>query len=284
MAAKAKTPAQVAAEKASGFKAQGNGTKYDKFVTTVNKAPDSKGNAGEWHTHADGSKVFVAAARPREKASAFSPAGSPGASTSQPGDKPSTDPFWTPDQQQGKADYEFNRDNSLTDLQAQLKQAQIQHDYAATQNERSAVVNKAASDDNAAARGIFQSSVRDAATNDIEAQKALQAGLINDTFKATQDSVNAKLAAISAANTSFYQNFNAQGAGNALSAAAQIVPGDPQGDAGQPAPAAKAAPVAKPDPSQWVKTSYQGVDSKGHPGEWHVHADGSKVFVPKGKK
>jgi hypothetical protein len=61
----------------------------------------------------------------------------------------------------------------LTDYYTQLEDIDFDTKFSKGQNDKRAVENRSASDDAMAARGIFRSSLRDAAVYDIEATRSL---------------------------------------------------------------------------------------------------------------
>lgn len=196
-------------------------------------------------------------------------------------------PIWTQDQIQNKINFDsqYKDDASgkgtvITDLDQQLRDAGITQGYNKTVNERNAVVGQSSNNDEMAARGLVQSSVRDAASYDIEAQRALQSGMIDQQFTSIRDAVNAKLQAIKDMRTTFGASYNEQGAQGGRAAESAVIP-----DAPAPAPAAAPA-AAKPNTAaliqQWKDRPYtesEGTNSKGQHGVWHHYKDGRTVFV-----
>jgi hypothetical protein len=222
-----------------------------------------------------------ALAKPASSATPAPAAATSAPTSAAPGAAPAAparvDPFNTTGQVQDKIGWDFSNANSIEDLKGIVAQAGTQATYDSTQNERSAVVNQSRNSDNMAARGIVQSSVRDAASYDIEAQRALQKGLIDDTLHNVTTSANAKLEAIRVANQAYQTNYNAQAVENARAAEATIVPADP-------GPAAPPKPNTAQLIQQWKDRPYtvvDGTDSKGHAGQWHHYKDGRSVFVPR---
>lgn len=193
-------------------------------------------------------------------------------------------PIWTPDQLKDKIQFDslYKDDDSgkgtaIIDLEGQGTQAHTDHDYQNTVNERNATVGQSNVNDDAAARGIIQSSVRDAASYDVEAQRALQSGLIEQNLKNITDAVNNKLNAIRQMRTGYNATYNEQGATQGAQAQAQIIP-DAPAPAATPPPAPTTAELIK----QWQDRPYEVVaatNSKGEKGVWHNYKDGHRVFV-----
>lgn len=95
-------------------------------------------------------------------------------------------PFLTADDILQVANLNFNSANSEADVNRQLSDLTTDTKYAKTQNEDVARKNTAAAAENAAARGIFQSSIKDAALYDIAAQKAIRQGQLDDHLHTAQ--------------------------------------------------------------------------------------------------
>lgn len=269
---------------------------------------DSKGNPGTWHTYPDGRKVFVADhAKTTFDAQGPVPAGGPAPAAGQPAAaaagtpgapaaaRKRTDPFLTPDQLMQVAAQKSADKQSTADLNATKRQAQSDYDYGLKSTNDSAGKASHDSQEDAAARGIFQSSIKDASLYDIEAQRVTIAGRLKDTLDNINITADAKLNAISGAASVFDTQMATVAAGNAAASEAQVKP-DAPADAAAPdaaaAPAAPAAPAASGPsaipaggpggPGSGLKDYFKTVpakDSHGNPGVWHVYLDGHRVWV-----
>lgn len=91
-------------------------------------------------------------------------------------------PFETADNMMERLGYESGRDLAFADLDAQLGQAKVERDYQLSQNEDAFNKNTAMSTDEMIGRGLFASSVKDAALYDLEATRAVQRSFLNDRF------------------------------------------------------------------------------------------------------
>lgn len=94
--------------------------------------------------------------------------GSPGVRT------PTVQPFSTAQDLFSRAEFESRRDTDLADLDYQLAERQAQATYDLRENERSAKIGRSTANDVNAARGLFQSSLRDAALIDVDTNELIQ--------------------------------------------------------------------------------------------------------------
>jgi hypothetical protein len=277
----------MAATKKTSTWAGGGANSIRSGAAAAKKTPDPY--AGAAHGTSMGSAAAWQAAAARLNAGKPANAAAPASSVSGPksGD---AKPIWTPDQLIDKAtfDSQYKDDDSgkgtaILDLEKQVNDANTQKQYDTTTLAKNALAQQSGNADDAAARGIAQSSLRQAASYDIEAQRALQQGMIEDTFKSIQNNVTSKLQAIKDLRTSFYAGFDAQGAQQGTAATKDVVPDDPAASGG-PAPGG-----GKPTTAQLVQqlkdrpySVTQVVDKHGKvTGEYHTYNDGSgrRVFV-----
>lgn len=172
---------------------------------------------------------------------ATAPAASPGTPN------PPAPPFLTGDQilQQGQA--QQVHDTGYQNIADQLAQLALNNQYQQQAIEHGRISGVAGAQDNAAARGVFNSSIKDGQVYDIDAQAATQQQHLIDAMSAAQTSATAQRAildqALAAATTGFNQS--------AVENASQIdtgyssppVPQQPAGGSQQPA-AKPQVPVA----------------------------------------
>ncbi len=82
-------------------------------------------------------------------------------------------PFATADDMLAVNDWLTNFTTQMEDIDFGIGQLETDTKYQKGQNDRQAVENRSASDDAMAARGVFSSSLRDAAVMDVEATRSL---------------------------------------------------------------------------------------------------------------
>lgn len=102
-------------------------------------------------------------------------------------------PFLTGEQQLGQSDTQRDHDIQVQDLQNHLAQAVANSKESRYNIERGRVRGVAGTQDNAAARGIFQSSIKDGQIFDINAQAAHQQQQVTDQLSALQTSVASRI-------------------------------------------------------------------------------------------
>lgn len=94
--------------------------------------------------------------------------GSPGVRTA------TVQPYLAAQDMFNRAEFQAARDRALADWDHQLAERQAQATYDLRENERSAVRGRASTNDVNAARGLFQSSLRDAALIDVDTNELIQ--------------------------------------------------------------------------------------------------------------
>jgi hypothetical protein len=172
-------------------------------------------------------------------------------------------------------DFLTNYTTSLEDIDNQLNTLGYDTKFQKTENDKDAKEATSGSADAMAARGMFQSSVKDAALYDIEAQRALSNKFLDD--KLTQATLNAGTRKQTLAQSKkrfdeaniLRMGENAAGVNDAANSAWA----DQMATHAQlPKPKAPAAPAK-------AYKEKHGKDSQGNPGVWHIYPDGRKVFV-----
>lgn len=115
----------------------------------------------------------------KPKAPATKPAAT--APAAGPPPKPAlVDPFLTPEDMSAVNDFLTSWGQQNTSIDTNLRNQGIDTQYQETQNDNAAKANTAATADAMAARGLFQSSIKDASLYDIEAQRALANKFLDD--------------------------------------------------------------------------------------------------------
>jgi hypothetical protein len=189
---------------------------------------------------------------------------------------PPIQPFLRPEDLQALNDFQFTSANSLADVDKGLADLTTQTNYNRQQTDLGAKKSSSDATDNAIARGLFQSSIKDATLYDIEGQRARQQQLYTDQLNnATLDAQRRKTI-VTQAQEALQNRLNDQAVENARQLSAQQSVPAPPPDPGAPPPAPAAPAAPKPYQEQ------AGSSSKGVPGVWHIYPDGHKVFVAKG--
>lgn len=93
-------------------------------------------------------------------------------------------PFLNPDDLQALNDFITNFGQQTSTIDTNLANQSIDTNYQKAQNDQNAVQQTAATADSMAARGLFQSSIKDASMYDIEAQRALSDKFLDDKLTA----------------------------------------------------------------------------------------------------
>jgi hypothetical protein len=200
------------------------------------------------------------------------------AGTPKPGSTPATppaaaspvpliDPFLRPEDLQALADFNFNEAGSLADIDRGLSDLTTQTAYDRQQVDRQAKQGASDATDNAVARGLFRSSIKDATLYDIEGQRVRQQQLFTDRLSNAAMDADRRKAILRQARAELDKRLADQAVANAREASANQPVATPQ-------PAAPAAQAAKPK-----FKSLPGNDSAGRPGVWHIYPDGRRVFV-----
>lgn len=161
--------------------------------------------------------------------------------TPAPAPDPSVAPFLTAEDMAAINEFTTDLGLQLADLDAQLGSLESQTTYQKEQVARESVQQTAATQDNAAARGVFQSSIKDAAIYDIEAQKTLQQKFLDDQLTRTRLDAGTRKRILQDSKTQFDTAMVAKKVENARAIAATL----PPAQAATPAP----KPVTSPKPA-----------------------------------
>ncbi len=249
-----------------------NGTRYHfypkgrsgagrpEYIPVVGMKAGAKQPAMSGSTGGQASGVTV----PAGAASGAGPGAGPGAPP--PPSAAVIDPFLRPEDLQALADFNFGQANSLADIDRGLADLATQTAYDRVQVDKGAKQGSSDATDNAIARGLFRSSVKDATLYDIEGQRVRSQQLFTDRQNNATLDADRRKSILKQAQDALAERMRQQAVSNAREvSAAQAV--------SVPTPAA--APAA---PKAAFK-SVPGKDSKGAAGVWHIYPDGRKVFV-----
>lgn len=174
-------------------------------------------------------------------------------------------PFLTGSDLTEIANFNFEDSSSRADIDKALTDLAAQTGYDKTSIEDSALRNRVGTADDMVARGLFRSSVKDASIADIEKNRVLQQGQLDDRLRiATTDAGNRK--------NMLDQRRNAY---LAALAQRQVENARPINDANATA-AAAAAPAATPATTQ-ASGGYKNVVKNGK--FYHQYPDGRLVYI-----
>lgn len=150
--------------------------------------------------------------------------------------KPSVQPFLTGGQIVDAANQAFNQASSQANLDFSWGKTQKDTEMAKLQVQDSAKKALAATADAMAARGMFASSIKDAALFDLEAQRALQTRFLDDNLtiaRTLYDTSSQALAAQAAAAAKGFNQLQVENANAISSQQVQAGAGGPGGTAAQ---------------------------------------------------
>lgn len=171
-----------------------------------------------------------------------------------------TQPFLTGGQTVDRTQAQLSHDQQVQDLQDQLATATLNAGYQKKAIEQSRGKGVSGTQDDAAARGIFQSSIKDGQIYDINAQAANQQQQLSDQLTALTTSVTSRINLLDQALVNINNGYNQMSTENA----SQIDSGshyEPAGAAAAPAPsggqpaAAKSGYYGRP---QWRSKAFGG--------------------------
>ena len=207
----------------------------------------------------------------------------------QPGDpgvpNPTVEPFFTPEDLLAINDYETNEAAQLADLNTMLDRARIDRDYELTQAEDQHKKNVGVATDEMIGRGLFASSVKDAALYDLQATLGLQRSFLNDRFnQVVSEAATRKdlLLGSGGARERFWSAMNQKKAQNATELGATMGPWKVEPTEGKtvtvpvPPAATKGPPPAQPPlrgPGHWGQNRPYVSPFSGHPGSASTMAD-----------
>ncbi len=168
---------------------------------------------------------------------AASPA--PESSAPQP---PSIEPFLTPEQQISFTQANFQNSTSLAEIDRALEDLRAKTNYQRTQNDKEFKDTTSQAKDAYAARGLSQSSVKDAGLYDLQAQNAMRQQFLQDQLTNAELSAENQKQNIRNYASDLARSRASMMAQNAAQAASQLAPPPAPGPSPSPAPAAPAAP------------------------------------------
>jgi hypothetical protein len=125
------------------------------------------------------------------------------------------DPFLPADDMLAVNDWLTNWSTQLLEIDTNIDQLGIDTNYQKGQNNRAATVNRTAADDAMAGRGIFTSSLRDAAVYDIEASRALANTYLDNKLNEAVTTGASSKALLATAKVNFDAGMSAKAAQNA---------------------------------------------------------------------
>ena len=181
-------------------------------------------------------------------------AGQPGGAPVKPAD---VNPFFTPQDLQSINDFNTRYAIDLANIDFELGNLQSDTTYQKGNNDKQARENTAQAADQMAARGLFQSSVKDAALYDIEASRSLANKFLDDKLTAATLNAGTQKKILGDSKKRFDEAINSQGVQNAAEQNATLHQGWADAMAAweqahpKPPPVAAAPkPVTAPKPGQ----------------------------------
>lgn len=179
---------------------------------------------------------------------------------------PMVDPFLSGADLTEVANFNFEDTSARADIDRALADLAAQTGYDKRNVEDTALRNKVGTTDDMIARGLFQSSIKDGAVADIEKNRVLQQGQLDDRLRIATTDADARKKALDARAAAFQSALAARAVENARTA-------NDANAAAAPAPAAPPAPAsaaAAPKP-------YKPVVRNGK--FYHVYPDGREVYI-----
>lgn len=188
--------------------------------------------------------------------SAPAPSAQPGAAPAAPSPSAAViDPFLRPEDLQALADFSFGQANSLADIDKGLADLATQTSYDRVQTDKGAQQATDGAQENAIARGLFHSSIKDATLYDIEGQRVRSQQLFTDRQNNATLDADRRKGILQHAQEQLAERMRQQAVENAraVSAAQAVaVPTAAPGVATAPKPPAAPKPkVAAKPKSQW---------------------------------
>lgn len=163
---------------------------------------------------------------------------------------PTIMPFLTADDLMTLNQFQTGNETSIAQIDAALAQQATDTAFQKTELDRSARKGSSETADQMAARGLFQSSIKDAALYDISAQKTIRQNLLDDQLHNAQLSAQRQKQIIQASIARMNAAMNAKGVERAAEQSAgtpdTITPAGTTG--GSPAPAPAPSPYRGPVP------------------------------------
>lgn len=139
------------------------------------------------------------------------------AAAASPPPTPPVQPFLTPQDLQEVANFNFGNAINMADIDRALTDLQTQTSYQKQQNDTEAKQVSNQTSDQMAGRGLFRSSIKDAALYDIQAQNTLRQKFLDDQLTTAVLDAQTRKDAIAAAQRAFQSAMDARAAANAKS-------------------------------------------------------------------
>lgn len=234
----------------SGAISPGDQQAYQQFNLTRQRAGQRMLTIDEWRK-----KVSAGQATPGP---IWNP-GTPGVAT------PPVDPFHTPDENIDSANAQRDYELALQDIDNNLFNMSHEGKFQKQAADKAAKENAAAANDAAIARGLFQSSIRDAELADITATNALRKRYLDDQLAIADTQALGRKKTLQSNFESFLSAMRQKAAQNAAEVGANQPPWEVEPTEGQwiaptPPGAPGAAPGAAPPPGSMLNPPPPGTD------------------------
>lgn len=167
----------------------------------------------------------------------------PGATTPAPPPAP-VSPFWTPAQQAAWTQYNIKYNQQIRDLNQRLIDAQGAHDTRIIAAQHTEAVNQNLANQAAAARGVFQSGIRQTMLSDIDTAYTMTKTALDTTLHSIQLSVNGRIGDLGSDYGIAQGEFNQEGVANAQGVTPTVQ--TPAAPAAAPAPTAPTSAAHTP--------------------------------------
>lgn len=177
---------------------------------------------------------------------------------------PQIQPFFTPENSMASIDRESGVKNALWEIDKQLADLRATTGFEMQTNERAKVKNVTASADSMAARGLSQSSIKDAELFDIEATARMRKDFLQSALSRAETDAGTAKTRINDEWGRWQEAMSRQAVGNAS-------------DAMQGVPATTQRTATETQPYRIVKAP--GKD--GGMLTWHIYPDGRRVAIKK---
>jgi hypothetical protein len=203
------------------------------------------------------------------------------------------DPFFTPEDLAAINDFVTNFSTRLADLDAGVRSLEIDTSYQKGQNDKQAKVSANEATDIMAARGLYRSSVKDAAIYDIEAHRSLANKFLDDKLTEQRLNSGTQKQILADSKTRFDEAMkskqvqNAQGVNdNSLAAWAERMAAwvPPSTSSKTTPPGAAPAKPAAPIKPQAVQAAYSQSQARNQAAAAVAQAKARKVTAPKPPK
>lgn len=166
-----------------------------------------------------------------------------------PAPKP-IEPFFSADDLSSLAQFTQSFETQMADLDRAFGDLKVQTTYEKTNVDREAKQGTASATDQMIARGLFQSSIKDAALIDIEAQRQLQQKFLDDRLVTAELDTSRKKKILQDGKTGFENALNLKAVENAAQVSAAQAP--PPAPAGEAPPQGSGPNANTSDPNYYV--------------------------------